>query len=123
MADSCFKGEKGKLLSAQPRKTTERAVSLPPNLRTIREQQSLENIEEAVLAATGPSPIHEFIELMRKSRTFPSSFPDHDDFWSDDSGDKGQRICMRLDNFLHVSLRLINKNKYLVLHKINPDFQ
>ena len=43
----CCQGDrKDKVLSAQPRKNAEHAVSYPPNLRTITEQQSIEEREE-----------------------------------------------------------------------------
>ncbi|KAI0232029.1 hypothetical protein LSAT2_017627 [Lamellibrachia satsuma] len=67
-------GDSRKSRSRESRRKRQRAVSLPPHLRTITEQSSLEEREEVACSRQPRSPIQDFIdniEAFRKDRTWP----------------------------------------------------
>lgn len=72
-----------KTLAAQHRKNEEVKVSLPPHLRTIREQKTLEETEEEEYDNMSPSPIRAFIDdVVAHKGNFP---------WPPGTSSPGQR--------------------------------
>lgn len=61
-----------KLLSQQQKEQpSDHVISLAPHLRTITEQKSLEEREAEAVARQPPSPLQDFIDSLRRDKTWP----------------------------------------------------